>query len=137
MISSSRTEGTNYLFNIDFLQVDPADTSKQSVVSFTDIPMEKYSTFIRPTKEQIELLTEKTKENSIFCGYRALPYAYLDKTIQSKAFDSFYGIQFDISWEKQSYIGGGDFDYTELKKSINPLKENEGFLGPEPYQKVY
>ncbi|EKE41391.1 hypothetical protein ENUP19_0266G0032 [Entamoeba nuttalli] len=131
--STSRSQHSSYLFTITFLEVNPNNTDEQKEITFTDFPLDSYNKFIQPIDSQIELI----QTNTTFCGYRSLPYIVLDKISMAKTQDSYYGVQFNIEWDKQSYPNNGEFDYSQILKSIHEFPEYKGFLGPEPYQVRY
>ena len=87
---TSRSEYTKNLFSVTFLEVDPKDGNNQKEVAFVDVPLDSYYKFIRPIQSQVDMITT----NTTFCGYRSLPYSYLEKIQQSRSQDNWYGIQF-------------------------------------------
>jgi len=127
LINSSKSVDNNYLFTTCFLTVNKDDSNDQKDECFYDIPLDSYNKFIRPIQSQIDLLSD---DNDL-CGYRALPYSYLDAVTRSKSFDSSYGVQFDISWDSNSFFSD------RIQSNIHYLKKYKGFMGPEPYQKRY
>ncbi|KAL7717997.1 Peptidase C1A papain C-terminal domain-containing protein [Entamoeba marina] len=134
LINTSRSDDTSYLFSTCFLKVNPSNTDEQTEECFVDIPIGAYNKFIRPIESQITLLTKDTT----FCGYRSLPYSYLDSVTMVKAYDTYYGVQFDIDWDSTSYVSDSNsFDYTTLEANIHSMPEFKGFIGPEPYQVRY